>query len=65
YEINSKTNSYWPGSIMNAERGSNTYEGYIDTLQSLTLDDFNKFLKNVYDGKNEIEVIMIGKEAEK
>ncbi|MDE6019103.1 MAG: insulinase family protein [Muribaculaceae bacterium] len=63
YEINSKTNSYWTGCIMNAERGANTHEGYIEALQSLTLDDFNKFLKNVYDGKNEIEVIMVGKPA--
>ncbi len=63
YEINSKTNSYWEGAIMSAERGANTYAGYIDTLQSLTLDEFNKFLKNVYDGKNHIEVIMVGKQA--
>ncbi len=65
YEINSKTNSYWTGNIMNAERGYNTYEGYIETLQALTLDDFNHFLKNVYDGNNEIEVIMVGKESAK
>ena len=63
YEINSKTNSYWTGCIMNAERGANTYDGYIETLQALTLDEFNKFLKSVYDGKNNIEVIMIGKQA--
>ena len=60
YEINSKTNGYWAGSIMSAERGANTYAGYIETLQSLTLDEFNKFLKSVYDGKNEIEVIQVG-----
>ncbi len=63
YEINSKTNSYWEGAIMATERGFNTYAGYIEALQSLTLDEFNKFLSNVYDGKNLIEVIMIGKEA--
>ncbi len=61
YEINSKTNNYWAGSIMSAERGFNTYAGYIEALQSLTLDDFNKFLNNLYDGKNFIEVIMVGK----
>ena len=65
YEINSKTNSYWTGAIMSAERGANTYEGYIETLKSLTLDEFNKFLKGVYDGKNHVEVIMVGKEAAK
>ena len=65
YEINSKTNGYWEGAIMSAERGYNTHAGYIETLQSLTLDEFNKFLKGVYDGKNCIEVIMIGKEAAK
>lgn len=61
YEINSKTNGYWASSIMNAERGANTYAGYIEALQNLTLDEFNKFLKNVYDGKNLVEVIMVGK----
>ncbi len=65
YEIQSKTNSYWEGAIMSAERGANTHAGYIEALQSLTLDEFNQFLKNVYDGKNLIEVIMIGKEAAK
>ena len=63
YEINSKTNSYWEGAIMSAERGANTHAGYIEALQSLTLEEFNKFLKNVYDGKNLIEVIMVGKQA--
>ncbi len=63
YEINSKTNSFWESAIMSAERGYNTYVGYIDALQSLTLDEFNKFLKNVYDGNNHIEVIMVGKQA--
>ena len=65
YEINSKTNSFWTGAIMAYERGYNTYAGYIEALQSLTLDEFNEFLKNVYDGKNHIEVIMVGKEAAK
>ncbi|MDE6380569.1 MAG: insulinase family protein, partial [Muribaculaceae bacterium] len=65
YEINSKTNSYWEGAIMSAERGANTYEGYIETLQSLTLDEFNKFLNGFNDGKNHVEVIMVGKEAAK
>lgn len=63
YEINSKTNSYWTSSIMNSERGANTYAGYIETLQGLTLGEFNKFLKSVYDGKNIVEVIMVGKPA--
>lgn len=65
YEINSKTNSYWTECLIDAERGANTYAGYIETLQGLTLDEFNKFLKSVYDGKNLIEVIMVGKEASK
>lgn len=65
YEINSKTNSYWTECLIDAERGANTYAGYIETLQGLTLDEFNKFLKTVYDGKNLIEVIMVGKEASK
>ena len=65
YEIGVKTNSYWEGALMSAERGYNTHAGYIEALQSLTHEEFNKFLKNVYDGKNLIEVIMVGKEAAK
>lgn len=65
YEINSKTNSYWTECLIDAARGANTYAGYIEALQGLTLDEFNKFLKTVYDGKNLIEVIMVGKEATK
>lgn len=64
YEINSKTNGYWTDHIMSAERGFDSHTGYIEALQSLTLDEFNAFLKNVYDGKNKIEVIMVGKQAE-
>ncbi|MDE6341586.1 MAG: insulinase family protein [Muribaculaceae bacterium] len=63
YEINVKTNSYWAGSLMSAERGYDMQTDYLATLQALTLDDFNKFLKTVYDGKNRIEVIMVGTQA--
>lgn len=63
YEINSKTNGYWADSIVEAERGANPYAGYIEALKGLTLDEFNAFLKNVYNGKNLIEVIMVGKQA--
>lgn len=65
YEIQSKTNSYWTGAIMSAERGFDGHDGYIETLRTLTLDDFNKFLKTVKDNKNEIEVIMVGTPVEK
>lgn len=63
YEINSKTNDFWANSIVDFERGYNTYSGYIETLQALDLNEFNAFLKGVYDGKNHVEVIMIGKQA--
>lgn len=63
YEINSKTNSYWTSAIMNAERGFNTDKDYLETLRNLSLDSFNSFLKTLYDGKNKVEVIMIGKQA--
>lgn len=63
YEIQSKTNGYWTNNIMSAERGFDTHNGYIETLQALDLNTFNEFLKNVYDGKNHVEVIMIGKQA--
>lgn len=62
YEINSKTNGFWVNSIFNAERGYSNH-GYIEALQALDLNEFNSFLRNVYDGKNLVEVIMVGKQA--
>lgn len=61
YEIQSKTNGYWSGNIMNAARGADSHTGYIETLQALTLEDFNAFIKKLNDGKNHVEVIMVGK----
>lgn len=61
YEIQSKTNGYWAGNIMNAARGINSHTGYIEALQALTLEDFNAFIKKLNDGKNHVEVIMVGK----
>lgn len=63
YEINVKTNSYWAQSLMNAARNFDTQTDYLSTVEALTFEDFNKFLKSVYDGKNRIEVIMVGTQA--
>ena len=65
YEIQSRKNGYWDGALMNQSRFPNDQiiEGYSETLNDITLSDFNTFIKNLYDGKNRIQVIMEGVEA--
>ena len=61
YEINSKTNGYWLN-------GLKDYTAFDSTdavqrkavIESLTLQDLNKFMKGLYDGKNRIQVILNG-----
>ncbi|MDE6844131.1 MAG: insulinase family protein, partial [Muribaculaceae bacterium] len=63
-ELQERNNSYWVNGLMQAERGYNTLTGASESLKSITLDDLNKFMKGLYDGKNRIQVIMEGTPAE-
>lgn len=63
YEISVRRNGYWQNNLMSFYRGYDYISGYAETLDSITLDDLNKFMKNLYDGKNRIEVVMEGVEA--
>lgn len=56
-----RTNSYWQGALMLNERGYNGITGRKEILESLTLKEFNSFMKNLYDGKNKIEIVGIAK----
>lgn len=62
YEINSRKNAYWSNALINQMLfpDTPTIVGYEDALKKINLKDFNKFLKNLYDGKNRIQVIMEG-----
>ena len=57
YENNVRTNNYWNNSLLLLERGFNTITDHRAAIESLTLDEFNKFIKTLYNGKNRIEVV--------
>ena len=60
-EISTKTNGYW----LNGLKDYQTFN-VMDAvesraaLESVTLDELNKFMKGLYDGKNRIQVILNG-----
>lgn len=60
YEINVRTNEYWNNNLLKYERGIDDITTHRAAIESLTLADFNKFLSTLYDGKNNIKVIMTG-----
>lgn len=66
YEINSNKNPYWREILATQLRFPDVdiVNGYGDALQNITLDQFNDFMKNLYNGNNRIQVIMQGVPAE-
>ena len=62
FEINSKKNNYWNSLLELQYRYPNVpiIKDYQEELKNVTLDEFNKFLKTVYSGKDRIQVIMEG-----
>ena len=66
YEINSRKNNYWKN-ILPLQLKYPEVEivnGYGEKLQNITLDNFNEFMKNLYNGENRIQVIMEGVSAQ-
>jgi len=64
HEIQVRKNAYWDDIMMTYMRGYNLVNGYEETIESVTLEDLNKFMKDIYDGKNRIQVIMEGLNAQ-
>lgn len=62
YEIDCKKNAYWDSALITQLRFPQVQviDGYYEALQNVNLEKFNQFLKNLYDGKNRIQVIMEG-----
>lgn len=60
YEINVKKNSYWQNNLVTLSRGWNMISGHRQAIESLTLADFNKFMKDLYNGQNRVQVVMEG-----
>lgn len=65
YEIASRTNAYWTNNLLSALRGYDSITNHRSAIENLTLEDFNAFIKNLYNGKNRIQVIMDGVEIKK
>lgn len=61
FDINKKNNKYWMNKLRTYSLfGIDEYTPYRKALENLTLEDLNKFMKNLYDGKNRIHVTMTG-----
>lgn len=60
-DINSKTNGYWMEGLKDYHvfNVKNAVERK-SVIESITLDELNKFMKGLYDGKNRIQVILNG-----
>jgi zinc protease len=65
YEINVRKNSYWDNNLFQYEIGLDKITNHRNAIESLTLADFNAWLKKCYNGKNSITVIMTGVEQSK
>lgn len=62
YEIAERTNKYWGSNLIMYERGIDDITNHRAAIENLTLADFNKFISTLYDGKNNIKVVMTGVE---
>lgn len=62
YENQVRTNSYWHNNIRLYELlGKDFITDHRTAIESLTLEEFNTFMRHLYDGKNRIQVNMHGK----
>ncbi|MDE6532358.1 MAG: insulinase family protein [Muribaculaceae bacterium] len=64
YEIQVRKNSYWDSNLMTYLRGHDMITDHRSAIESVSLDDLNKFMKGIYNGKNRVQVIMEGTPAE-
>ncbi len=60
YEISLQTNDYWISVLNDLATGQDSYTGFKEMLQNLTLDEFNSFINRLDISKNHISVVMTG-----
>ena len=61
YEINVKKNGYWVNNLSTYYTfGKDNITDHEAAIKNLTLEEFNTFLKNLYNGKNRIDVVLLG-----
>ena len=60
YEINLRNNSYWISAFNDKAIGKDSYTGFRNMLHNLSLNEFNKFIKQLDLTQNHITVVMTG-----
>lgn len=60
YEISLRNNNYWTSVLRNKAIGTDIFTGYEALARNITLEEFNSFLKALYNDRNFINVKMIG-----
>ena len=65
YENSVRSNSWWLGNLIYNARGVNTISNRGEIIKSITLDDFNAFIKTLWNGKDRIQIVMTGVEEAK
>ncbi|MDE7180463.1 MAG: insulinase family protein [Muribaculaceae bacterium] len=60
YDIRVRTNGYWLNNYFLNGFGFDQVTDNQAAIANLTLEEFNAFIKNLYDGKNHIEVVLQG-----
>ena len=60
YEINVRTNNYWNNNLYLYSYGFDNITNNQTAISNLTLEDFNKFIANLYNGKNRIQIVLEG-----
>lgn len=60
YENQIRTNSYWDNQLTFYLRGIDMITNGRSAIENLTVAEMNEFMKNLYNGKNRIQVIMEG-----
>lgn len=60
-ENNERTNQFWKKALALDQFGFDTFSGKKEALENLTLEEFNKFIKTLYNGQNQVEIIGIAK----
>ena len=60
FEIRERTNGWWSSNLMQFTQGFDGITNARATLENLTLAELNDFMKNVYEGKNRIQVVLHG-----
>ena len=61
FENNERTNSFWTDALVLDVNGFDEVTGYRETLDTMTLADFNKFVTTLYNGQNKIEIVGVAK----